>query len=204
MAIAPFWFSTDHLWSAIVPFWLSADKVIGVLQHGGEWVKSCNAAIKDPWSMQLVTLPFPNLMICYSWNKMSTKSKQLISFRRPLFQRVLQMSTRANLKLMTGIQTDKPVNKANLLDRARMRVRSLVWSEWRASKDTNLDSALTLPRLRSHACVSVFILLFITMATLHLLPWWSADLLILIFPLPCGPLTTNCFNRGRISHAVCF
>ena len=25
MATAPFWFSTEHLWSAIAPFWLSAD-----------------------------------------------------------------------------------------------------------------------------------------------------------------------------------
>ena len=26
-AIAPFWFSTEHLWSAITPFWLSTDNM---------------------------------------------------------------------------------------------------------------------------------------------------------------------------------
>ena len=29
MAIAPFWFSTEHLWSAITPFWLSTDDIKG-------------------------------------------------------------------------------------------------------------------------------------------------------------------------------
>ena len=28
MAIAPFWFSTEHLWSAITPFWLSTDDIV--------------------------------------------------------------------------------------------------------------------------------------------------------------------------------
>ena len=28
MAIAPFWFSTEHLWSAITPFWLSTDAIM--------------------------------------------------------------------------------------------------------------------------------------------------------------------------------
>ena len=27
-AIAPFWFSTEHLWAAIMPFWLSTDNLI--------------------------------------------------------------------------------------------------------------------------------------------------------------------------------
>ena len=27
MAIAPFWFSTEHLWAAITPFWLSTDDI---------------------------------------------------------------------------------------------------------------------------------------------------------------------------------
>ena len=27
MAIAPFWFSTEHLWSVITPFWLSTDDI---------------------------------------------------------------------------------------------------------------------------------------------------------------------------------
>ena len=33
MAIAPFWFSTEHLWSAIAPFWLSADEMWNGIQY---------------------------------------------------------------------------------------------------------------------------------------------------------------------------
>ena len=41
MAIAPFWFLTEHLWSAIAPFWLSADDTFFFLFLRGyfrDWV----------------------------------------------------------------------------------------------------------------------------------------------------------------------
>ena len=35
-AIAPFWFSTEHLWAAITPFWLSTDDILKEIKI--EWL----------------------------------------------------------------------------------------------------------------------------------------------------------------------
>ena len=43
MAIVPFWFSTEHLWSAITPFWLSTDDIkrqSSHMSHNESWLNS--------------------------------------------------------------------------------------------------------------------------------------------------------------------
>ena len=37
LAIASFWFSTEHLWTAVMPFWLSTDEICNDVYY----VKKC-------------------------------------------------------------------------------------------------------------------------------------------------------------------
>ena len=46
MAIAPFWFSTEHRWSAITPFWLSTDEMS--IQKRGVWGSNTTAPLPPP------------------------------------------------------------------------------------------------------------------------------------------------------------
>ena len=45
MAIAPFWFSTDHRWTALTPFWLSADAIM----HAHTYQNTVNSIIMWNW-----------------------------------------------------------------------------------------------------------------------------------------------------------
>ena len=51
MAIAPFWFSMEHLWNAITPFWLSTDNVAVM---GSLWKPSSNAQVSKLTNLSIV------------------------------------------------------------------------------------------------------------------------------------------------------
>ena len=61
MAIVPFWFSTEHLWSSIAPFWLSADDIIHALVR-----VSCE--IKFEACLHVLSYHFRALLILRIWS----------------------------------------------------------------------------------------------------------------------------------------
>ena len=61
MAIAPFWFSTEHIWSSIVPFWLSADDIIHALVR-----ESCE--IKFAACLHVLSHRFRALLFLRIWS----------------------------------------------------------------------------------------------------------------------------------------
>ena len=53
MATAPFWFSTEHRWSALAPFWLSADNIKPFTNYKGSFLSISNTFC-IPWIYLLV------------------------------------------------------------------------------------------------------------------------------------------------------
>ena len=69
-AIAPFWFSSEHLWnwSAITPFWLSTDDIIAYNTTIKDHEKEKDRQHMDIW---------PKKIILWNRNRRNSKGKKL-------------------------------------------------------------------------------------------------------------------------------
>ena len=82
MAIAPFWFSTEHLWSAIAPFWLSADNIIMCPAEGHDLMRRSagNASFCEIWHLvQPITDWSFVCLVCWNFIPSKVLSLNIIS-----------------------------------------------------------------------------------------------------------------------------